>query len=607
MIRVCVVAPPDDGRCGIGKYARFLADEIKKVGDIELLSVNVLPIRGTLGLARAISSVVGLNPDVVHVHFDYPFFGSHGWMFPMFVMGVKTLSLLRRGRCPRLILSLHEFVSEREVTSTKGKLYHRTFNSFLARHNDVVVALSPTTHRELLSSDSFAKYREKIYVVPHGSKRIGKGNPVLFERKFRLKGFKRRGDFVIGMLGFICREKGHDVLLKALRELGKRVKLVVAGRPRLAEHQPYYEELVDYCRKHLGDSVKFIGFIEDEDIPSFFKYVDALVLPYRRVRQSGILNLALAHGVPVIASNIPEFAKINRKYKCLLLFESENSLDLASKIELMARSETLRKTLGRNAKIYYNDNSLARVSRIYMHLYRMTHSRITNFDLYGNKKQRERIDLLKKLVNILYEKYKKKPLRVLEVGCGSGYVLSKVRGDVKVGLDIDKDRLEFAVNYYKIRGKVGDARRLPFKDNAFDITLVPEILEHLEYEDAVLAAKEAVRVTRGCVIITLPNASKSGYDKNLVENPEHLWLPTYENVFKFVTKVNNLVDKEIEFIIMETKSRDFIFLLLFNEFSSPQRNVHEMLEQLVPPAEYVGSKSCHRALRGCTIRSCCSI
>jgi len=86
------------------------------------------------------------------------------------------------------------------------------------------------------------------------------------------------------------------------------------------------------------------------------------------------------------------------------------------------------------------------------------------------------------------------------------------------------------VNYHKIRGVFGDARKLPFQSNTFDIVLLPEVLEHLEYYDAIRALKEALRVARGYVILTLPNASKKGYDKNLVENPEHRWLPTHEKV-----------------------------------------------------------------------------
>ena len=380
MTRVCMVT--SSGKCGIGRYASFLAEEIRKVGGVNLFTVRQLPVKGINDLIRLISDVVELNPDVVHVQFDYPFFGSHGQLFPLFVLGVKIASRIRHGKYPRFVVSLHEIDSERGVKSIKGRVYVKLFNLFLARFVDVLVVLSRLARKELLSTSSFTKFREKVHFIPHGSTRIRKMNKRRFEQKYGLEGFKRRGDLVLGMLGFICWEKGHDILLKAIERL-RNVKLVVAGMPRLAEHKPYYEELLDYS-KRLAGSVRFIGFIEDKDIPSFFDYVDALVLPYRRIRQSGVLNLALAHGVPVIASDLPEFREVER-YGCVLLFKKENHLDLARKIRLIS-SRRVRMNLARNAEKYYRDNSLTRVAKSYVSLYKIAHRRLTNFDLYGNEK-----------------------------------------------------------------------------------------------------------------------------------------------------------------------------------------------------------------------------
>ncbi|HDD68942.1 MAG TPA: glycosyltransferase, partial [Candidatus Korarchaeota archaeon] len=534
MVKVCVLATPPD-RCGIGKYVSFLTEEMRKVSEMELVTLHKLPVRFPT-LHRVVSEVIELKPDIIHIHFDYPFFGEHGWQLPIFLLLTKALSKLRYGRCPRFIVSLHEFVSKAQTV--KGRFYTRIFNTFLARWADAIVALSHTTLKELLSSPSFANFKEKVYLIPHGSIRIrSKVDKHQFERKYGLSGFKKSGDLMLGVLGFIHYEKGHDLLLKALRKLkGAKIKLVIAGKPRLKEHRPYYRKLINYCKRYLNGSVRFIGFIEDEDIPAFFDYIDVLVLPYRRIRQSGILNLALAHGTPVITSDLPEFEEIRKEYKCVLTFKRNSSSDLARKIKL-ARSERLRTRLTVNAKKYHKDNSLTKVAKTYTSLYKLAHKRLTIFDLYGNEQQRERIDTLRKLMKIIREEYNRR-LRILEVGCGTGYVLNEVgNGDIKVGIDMDEERLEFAINYYKINGVLGDARKLPFKDKSFDVVLLPEILEHLEYEEADQALREALRVARDWVIITLPNASKRGYDKNLVENPEHRWFPTFEKVLRLITKV----------------------------------------------------------------------
>lgn len=98
--------------------------------------------------------------------------------------------------------------------------------------------------------------------------------------------------------------------------------------------------------------------------------------------------------------------------------------------------------------------------------------------------------------------------RVLEVGCGTGLVLTRIRqfADSARGIDLSPGMLETA----RARGLdvvEGNATALPFDDESFDVTCAFKVLAHIP--DLDLALREMRRVTRrgGVVIAELYNPS----------------------------------------------------------------------------------------------------
>ena len=89
---------------------------------------------------------------------------------------------------------------------------------------------------------------------------------------------------------------------------------------------------------------------------------------------------------------------------------------------------------------------------------------------------------------------------VLDVGCGTGHTLAELslfRRVRCVGVDLELARDRFP----GIPMQTFDGRNLPFPDAAFDVTLVCFVLHHLPLPDAVHLLNEAVRVTRGRLIV----------------------------------------------------------------------------------------------------------
>lgn len=97
--------------------------------------------------------------------------------------------------------------------------------------------------------------------------------------------------------------------------------------------------------------------------------------------------------------------------------------------------------------------------------------------------------------------------RILDIGCGNGYVSSiLISQNEVIGLDLSRLALMQA-KMVGLNTVLSDLTILPFKDRSFDVVLALDILEHLF--DPVSLLKEANRVLRkdGILLISVPNAS----------------------------------------------------------------------------------------------------
>jgi SAM-dependent methyltransferase len=103
--------------------------------------------------------------------------------------------------------------------------------------------------------------------------------------------------------------------------------------------------------------------------------------------------------------------------------------------------------------------------------------------------------------------------RVLEVGCGTGAILSELRdytqGEI-FGLDIDPDRLVLAARHApEAEIVVGDAHDLPFASESIGLSLCHFLL--LWVRDPVRVVKEMSRVTRpGAAVLALAEPDYGG-------------------------------------------------------------------------------------------------
>jgi glycosyltransferase involved in cell wall biosynthesis len=117
---------------------------------------------------------------------------------------------------------------------------------------------------------------------------------------------------VLLFFGYVRRYKGLDTMLRAMPAILQRepsLRLVVAGQ--FHEDPGSYRRLV--AELGIGGSVDlYPGYVSTERTALFFAASDAVVLPYRSATQSGVVQLAYGHGLPVIvtpAGALPEMVR----------------------------------------------------------------------------------------------------------------------------------------------------------------------------------------------------------------------------------------------------------------------------------------------------------
>lgn len=123
--------------------------------------------------------------------------------------------------------------------------------------------------------------------------------------------------------------------------------------------------------------------------------------------------------------------------------------------------------------------------------------------------------------------------RLLEVGCGEGFLLQLIAGwrpELScIGIDLSERLFGQDVRCLpKVGLSTQTACQLGFPDNSFDLVVAAEILEHLENPDRAL--EELRRVSKGYVLLSVPreplwrimNMARFAYVTDLGNTPGHL-------------------------------------------------------------------------------------
>lgn len=159
---------------------------------------------------------------------------------------------------------------------------------------------------------------------------------------------------VLGIVGRIIPERGHDQLIRALPMLIKRfpsLKLLVIG----STQTDYAEEVMSLAHHlRVRSSIIFTG--HRADATAIIGSLSALVLPYTIEPFGRVLLESWQLGSPVVLSNVGHITDIVNDRKDVLLFHPEENDDLVEKISWVLTDKTLRSQLIKNGKVNCRSN-----------------------------------------------------------------------------------------------------------------------------------------------------------------------------------------------------------------------------------------------------------
>jgi glycosyltransferase involved in cell wall biosynthesis len=233
----------------------------------------------------------------------------------------------RRGRRHPLVLTAHD-VLPREPRPAQRLAQRRLYDHF-----DAIVVHSE--HGRMRLVEELGADRDRVHVIPHGAfthlvaqtlELPGGSRPVSEAQASKVDvGVPEEGVFspthahegpggrsaerlVVLMFGLMRPYKGIDVLLDAWRvatedeaQLGD-AELWIVGMPRMD---------ISALQALAPASVRFVPrFVDDDELASYFKRADLVVLPYLQADQSGVLFTALAFGKPLLLSDVGGFPEM---------------------------------------------------------------------------------------------------------------------------------------------------------------------------------------------------------------------------------------------------------------------------------------------------------
>jgi len=178
---------------------------------------------------------------------------------------------------------------------------------------------------------------------------------------------------VILFFGQVKKVKGLDVLLEALSIVVKKdpsVLLVIAGKARNDDFEEYNNIIQT---NNLESYVELrIEFVENKDVPYYFNASELVVLPYKKIYNSGVLIRAMSFGAPVVASNFGPFKEFISDGVNGFLFETGNAQNLAKKIVTVLNWRTPLSDVGLAEKEFIARYfSLQELGRQYNDIYQM--------------------------------------------------------------------------------------------------------------------------------------------------------------------------------------------------------------------------------------------
>lgn len=301
-----MVSPYPPLRDGIAAYALQSVRALRAQGhDVEVLSpgpsaahhhLDLVGPRGALALAKRVRAydqvVVQFHPD-----FFYPI-GCSGSERAAVSAALAAAFRL----AARVEVVVHEIDYRHGAGSSPAALATRA----LWQQVDRVTVHSRSEQQAFAAA--FGVRPDRVHVIEHGAAFVAHSH---LDRPAARRSLGIDEDaFVFLAIGFVQPHKGYDRAVRAFRGLPAPARLDVVGSVRVEEPQfvAYADELSELADEVPGAALH-LGYVSDELFDRWLTACDVVVLPYREIWSSGVLERARLFERPVIATRVGALAE----------------------------------------------------------------------------------------------------------------------------------------------------------------------------------------------------------------------------------------------------------------------------------------------------------
>ncbi len=353
---------------GVSTQAKYIADELSNRGhEVDVITaykdhasrpkltvpkmedvdgVHVFRYNSILNIGH-MSIVPGMIPHLLKHKYDVIHY--HSYRHPLcdisaFFGKMKSSVNVLQGQGP--------FFEPGEINKLKAFVYssYDFYAKFtVLRFSDLIFALNEYEKERFFE---IVKSEKKLRIIPSAAegKSYVKKDPAPVISKFNLANKK-----VILFVGNLDDNKRPDLLVLALPEIKQAFPetiLVFAGRD---------EGMVEKCNilaenLKVADSIKFLGFISDEDKHLLYDAADVFALVSDKESFGTVLVEAMAHQLPVVVTDARGPKSVVQDGVNGIVISRGDAKGLSNAIKNIFGNEELKKKLAKNARISAENN-----------------------------------------------------------------------------------------------------------------------------------------------------------------------------------------------------------------------------------------------------------
>jgi len=296
--------------------------------------------------------IKNLKPDIVHICSPYPIGGSaYIWARKNNIPVISSIHILPENLLSPFLGSIHY------------KLFEKRFWNYLIYFFNLADWITIPTQS---GADIYHAHglKDKITPISNGidtSLFNPKNNGEYLRKKFRLP--KKN---IVMYAGRITPEKNLDVIIKAIPFVMKKIDAHFLFVGSGGDYKTSLENLADKLK--VTKHTTFTDFLDWDDYPNIYTIANLFTIPSEAELQSIVTLEAVASGLPVVVVNkgaLPELASSGNG----LIFESQNSEDMADKIVQILGDDKLKNQMSKNSLKLVKQHALQSVAKQYVKAY----------------------------------------------------------------------------------------------------------------------------------------------------------------------------------------------------------------------------------------------